>query len=59
MKMRQNPGNVIQTNNMCMYYVYSCIHLIQKRLTCSNSEYYDRNELWDVMKLEWKHFAEK
>ena len=23
-----------------------------KRLTCSNSEYHDRNELWDVMNLE-------
>ena len=28
------------------------IHLIKKRLTCSNSEYHDRNELWDVMNLE-------
>ena len=28
------------------------IHLIQKRLACSNSEYHDRNELWDVMNLE-------
>ena len=35
------------------------IHLIQKRLICSNSEYHDRNELWDVMNLEQKQFAEK
>ena len=27
------------------------IHLIQKKLTCSNCEYHDGNELWDVMNL--------
>ena len=35
------------------------IHLVQKGLTCSNSEYHDCNELWDVMNLEQKQFAEK
>ena len=38
------PGNV--------GLVTAYIHIIHKRLTCSNSEYHDRNELWDVMSFE-------
>ena len=44
---------------MFAYLLNIYIHLIQERLTCSNSEYHDRNELWDVMNLEQKQFAEK
>ena len=32
--------------------VSACINLLQKQLTCSNSEYHDHNELWGVMNLE-------
>ena len=35
-----NPGNVGP--------VIAYIHLIHKRLTCNNSEYHDRNELWHI-----------
>ena len=28
------------------------INLIHIKFTCCNSEYHDRNELWDVMNLE-------
>ena len=31
---------------------FNSLHLIQERLTYSNSEYHDRYELWDVMNLE-------
>ena len=45
---------------VCIYLcLYICTHLVQERLTCSNSECYDRNELWAVMNLESKQFAEK
>ena len=46
---------------MVYLFTFLCkkIHLIQKRLICSNSEYHDRNKLWDVMNLEKKQFAEK
>ena len=41
----------IQTHGHTHTHTYS-IHPIEKRLTCSSSEYYDCNELWDVMNLE-------